>query len=73
MGAATKSSAASQSQDYYGTIAGLVSCGPLDFISGIVIDQSLVWPSAPEWPAGTKYVLSKKLTMPGNCSIATSV
>lgn len=48
--------------DYYGTIAGVVACGPLDFIGGVVVDDALVWPSAPEWPAGTRSVSSKRIT-----------
>ncbi len=52
---------ASSVHDYFGSIAGLISCGPLDFISGVVVDDALVWPDAPEWPASNRYVHSKKI------------
>ncbi len=62
MSSATKSGSTGSAQDYYGSIAGLVSCGPLDFIAGVVIDDSLVWPNAPEWPAGSVAVGTRKIT-----------
>ncbi len=62
MSSATKSGSTGSAQDYYGSIAGLVSCGPLDFIAGVVIDDSLVWPNAPEWPAGAVAVGTRKIT-----------
>lgn len=62
MSSATKSGSSGSAQDYYGSIAGLVCCGPLDFISGVVIDDSLVWPNAPQWPAGTQAVSTRKIT-----------
>ncbi len=58
---AGKSGGAGAANDYYGSIAGLVSHGPIDFISGIVADDALIWPNAPQWPASSAVVHSKKI------------
>lgn len=61
-----KSSRAGSAQDYYGSIAGVAALGPLDFISGVVVDERLVWPPAPEWPAGTRAVSTRRITPQAN-------
>lgn len=33
----------------YGTCAGIISLGPLDFVWGIMINNTLVWPTASIW------------------------
>ena len=62
MSSNAKSGSAGTAQDYYGSIAGVVACGPLDFISGVVIDDALVWPAAPEWPSGVRAVNTRRIT-----------
>ena len=62
MSSSAKSGSTGAAQDYYGSIAGMVACGPLDFISGVVIDDALVWPNAPEWPSGARAVNTRRIT-----------
>lgn len=38
-----------QSKDYYGHCAGVVCQGQLDFVSGLLLNNALVWPDAKMW------------------------
>src|SRR4051812_32616753 len=46
MGSAKSSSG---SKDFYGHIAGIICCGQLDFIWGVLINNDLAWPKARNW------------------------
>lgn len=39
--------------DYYGTIAGLICAGPVDELVAIIVDSKVAWPTADAWAAGT--------------------
>jgi hypothetical protein len=56
-----KSGGSQRAQDYFGTIAGILCCGPIDFISGVVADNALIWPNVLVWPASRVYVHSKRI------------
>ena len=46
------------SRIYYASIAGINGVGPLDFVSSIVVDEQVVWPASPVWPASLQIVPS---------------
>lgn len=48
-----KADSGGEAHDYFGSIAGAVACGPVDWIGGVFIDNKLVWPKCDEWTAGT--------------------
>ena len=56
----------SSSQNHFGTIGGEIGCGPMEFISGYVQDDALVWPDAPQWPAGRHPMKSLALVRTAN-------
>jgi Putative phage tail protein len=60
-----KSGGAQRALDYFGTIAGVACCGPADFISGVVVDNALVWPDAVVWPASRTFVHSRRMGCDG--------
>ena len=56
-------SGSSSSKDYYGHVAGIVCCGQLDSIYGVMINNDVVWPKAKLWDsqiyqAGQVYIVS---------------
>lgn len=65
MSSSSKNPSNAASLDYFGSIAGTLCCGPLDFISGVLVDQALIWPIAPVWPASAAYVHSKVIWSDG--------
>jgi hypothetical protein len=55
----------SQSNDYYGHIAGVVCCGNLDFIGSFMLDNDVVWPKAKSWESQI-HQKNKKVIYTGN-------
>jgi hypothetical protein len=56
----------SQSNDYYGHVAGIACCGPLDFIAGFMIDNDVVWPKAKSWDSQIHQKNKKVIYIDGN-------
>lgn len=52
------SSGGSGAYDYYGTIAGLVCAGPVDYLLGVIVDGKDMWPGATAWASGSAYVVN---------------
>jgi hypothetical protein len=48
-----KGGGSGKSKNYFGDIAGLVGCGPLHGIIGVLYNEKLIWPAAEPWAAGT--------------------
>jgi hypothetical protein len=48
----------------YGTCAGMISLGPIDFVWGLMINNTLVWPSASIWSDNT-WAANKVLLVAG--------
>lgn len=42
-----------KAKDYFGDIAGVLACGPLYGIQGLLVDDKLVWPVVSPWVAKT--------------------
>ena len=61
-----KGGSAGQSQDFHGSLGLGLGCGPAAFISGLVVDDNLDWPVAPQWPSGVDYVKSKAIARISN-------
>ncbi len=61
-----KGGGGSSSLNHFGTVGYLIGCGPMEFISGYVQDNALVWPDAPQWPAGRGALASLKVVRTSN-------
>ena len=69
---------AGQSNDYYANIAGLLCCGPLDYVYGFLVDDLLAWPDAQQYDTTRTYhggemviYLSRTWTAGGTIAPAT--
>jgi hypothetical protein len=52
MGSAKGGGAGSKALDYYGSIAGAVCVGTVDYVAAVLVDGKEVWPNAAAWKSG---------------------
>src|SRR5689334_20177110 len=62
----------SKSLDYFGTIAGVVCMGTVEYLAAVLVDGKEVWPGAKAWKSGVAIALNENRRWGGRTWFALS-